>query len=236
MKWQFKQRLRLQEDDSLHVQPEAVITPVQVSEQQAIEYGRTLRPRLRELQIQREQRQLDLKETKGRDSFHIDLEATYGREMQDPRLDELFGRPTNSYTIGLNAYIPIWDWGRRDAQVQARQICLQQTKLQIEEARRDIRSNISNAIQNLEEYQRRALNMRENLEVAQENLRRYRSGEIAVLSLIQSINGQRETAMNFLNAYLGYRQALLSLQEETYYDFEKGTPLLDRFQLKVLLN
>ena len=237
---QFKQRLRLGEGDSLHVVPEATITPVQVNRRQAIEYGRTLRPRLRELEIQREQRALNLKETKGQNSFHIDLEATYGREMQNPRLDELFGRPTNSYTIGLNAHIPIWDWGRRSAQVQARQISLQQTKLHIEEARRDIRSSISNAIQNLEEYQHRAMNMQENLEVArevaEENLRRYRAGEIAVLSLIQSINGQRETAMNFLNAYLGYRQALLSLQEETYYDFEKRTPLLERFQLRGLLN
>ena len=237
---QVKQRLRLNESDSLHVTPEATITPLHVDEQQAIEYGQSLRPRLRELGIQLEERQLNLKETEGWNSFRVDLEATYGREMQHPRLDELFGRPSNSYTVGIHAYIPLWDWGQHEAQIQARQISLERKQLEIQEERRDIRSNISNTIQNLEEYQQRTMNMRDNLEIArqvtEENLRRYRSGEIAVLDLIQSMNGQRETAMNFLNAYLGYRNALLSLQEDTYYDFEKNVPLLERFQLRGLMN
>lgn len=237
---QVKQRLRLHPGDSLHVAPVATITPLQIDEQKALEYGKTLRPRLRELGIRQEQRKLDLKETKGWNSFSVNLEATYGREMQNPRLDELFGRPTNSYTVGLSAHIPIWDWGQHDAQIQARQISLKRTRLRIEEAQENIRSSITNAIQNLEEYQRRAAGLRENLDIARQvadrNLRRYRRGEISVLSLIQSINGQRETALNFLEAYLGYREALLSLQENTYYDFEKGVPLLERFQFERFLN
>ena len=232
---QIKQRLRLNENDSLQVTPTTTITQVDINEQEAIKYGRTLRPRLRDLEIQREQRELNLKETEGWNSFRLNLEATYGREMQDPRFRELWGEPTNSYTVGLNAYIPLWDWGQHDAQVQARQLSLERTKLRIEEAQSDIKSDIANAVRNLEEYQQRALNMEDNLEIARRvadtNLRRYANGEIAALDLIQSIKGQQETAMNFLNAYLGYRQALLSLQENTYYDFEKGLPLLERFQV-----
>ena len=232
---QFKQRLRLDENDSLRVVPTTTITKVDINEQEAIKYGRTLRPRLRDLEIQREQRELNLKETEGWNSFRLNLEATYGREMQDPRFRQLWNQPTNSYTIGLNAYIPLWDWGQHEAQIQARQLSLKRTELRIEEAQRDIKLDIVNAVRNLEEYQQRALNMQANLEIARDvadtNLRRYANGEIAALDLIQSINGQQETALNFLNAYLGYRQAILSLQENTYYDFEKGLPLLERFQI-----
>ncbi len=233
---QVKQRLRLNEEDSLHVVPTTSITPVHVDAQQAIEYGETLRPRLRELEIQREQRRINLENTKGWNSFRVDLQATYGREMRDPNFRQMWEQPTNSYSIRLRAYIPIWDWGRHNAQIEARQVSLRRAELQIEEAQDNIRTETLNAIQNLEEYQRRSLNMQQNLQVARRvvdtNLRRYENGDISVLDLIQSINGQQETAHNFLNAYLGYRQALLTLQENTYYDFENDMPLLERFRVE----
>lgn len=231
----FKQRLRLDEEDSIVVRPVASITKIQVDLDRALQYGRTLGLRMRRLEIHKRQSELSLANTKGRNSFRIDLEATYGREMQDPRLDQLWGRPRNSYTVGINMHIPIWDWGRREAQVQVQKIGLRQTQLRIEYERKELRSGIKNALQNLEEYEKRALAMQENLDKAQQisrqSLRRYETGQIGLLDLLQSFNRQQETAGNFLDAYLGYRKALLSLQKETYYDFERDIRLLDRFNI-----
>ena len=39
--------------------------------------------------------------------------------------------------------------------------------------------------------------------------------------------------MNLLDAYVGWQQALLNLQELTFYDFERGIPVLERFQMEV---
>jgi hypothetical protein len=44
------------------------------------------------------------------------------------------------------------------------------------------------------------------------------------------ISRQRETEMNFLDAYLGYRRSLLTLMVETYYDYENGVSLIDKFR------
>jgi hypothetical protein len=46
---------------------------------------------------------------------------------------------------------------------------------------------------------------------------------------VQSFRRQADTAQNFLDAYLGWRSALLSIQELTFYDFERGLPLLQSF-------
>ena len=51
--------------------------------------------------------ELDLDETRGRNAFRVDLELSYGREKQDPRFGELWGRPTNTYTVDVNAYRPL---------------------------------------------------------------------------------------------------------------------------------
>jgi outer membrane protein TolC len=233
-----KQDLRLSENDSLRIDPAPNIQEINVDLDRAIQYGNTLRPRTRRLEIQRRQRELDVENAEGWNSFRVNLEATYGREMQHPRIQQLWEQPTNSYSVGLNVHIPVWDWGRHNSRVQARKISLQQTNLRIERTREQIRSDIQNALRNLEEYQQRALDMQENLvraeQIATTSLRRYANDEISVTDLVQSLNRQRETAENFLDAYLGYRSALLTLKRETYYDFERQMPLLDRFEVDVL--
>lgn len=80
--------------------------------------------------------------------------------------------------------------------------------------------------------------MEENLELAREitetNLERYRAGQVELLNLLQSISREAETANNLLDAYLGYRQALLQLQDLTFYDFEQDMPLLERFRIRTV--
>ncbi len=230
---QVKQHLRLRDEDSLRLNLAATIPPIQIDEEQAAKHASTLRPMLQTLDVRKRKQEISLENERGNSSFHLDLVATYGREMQNPHLPELFDQPTNSYSVGLSAHIPIWDWGRHDARVEARALAVRQTDLLIEERKKNLQLGVENVIQNLEESQERATDLRENLKVAKavvtQNLQRYRNGQIAAIDLITSIEGQKETAINFLNAYLSYRNALLALQKSTYYDFEKDKPLLSRF-------
>lgn len=231
---QMKQRLRLDEADSLVINPTLKIRPIQIDVDAAIAYGRSLRPQLRTLSIQQRHDEIDVKNARGWDAFRANLEVTYGREMQDPHLQDIWNRPTNSYSVGLYAYIPIWDWGRRKARIQAEEIGLRRTELRIEEAEEDIERNISNAVRNLKEYQQRALSMQHNLTMAKAivkaTTRRYRDGQGTILDVLQSFTRQETTAQNFLSAFLGYRNALMSLQQLTFYDFERDMPLLHRFE------
>lgn len=232
----IKQRLGLEEEDSLVVVPRLRVTPIEVDVERAIGYGTTLRPQLRTLDIRKRMDELDLENTRGNNSFRMNLELTYGREMQDPVLQQLWTEPNNSYTVGLQGYIPVWDWGARRARIEAEKLSLQRTELYIEEARRGIRTEIQNVVRNLDEFQQRAMNMEENLELARQvsamTLGQYRAGRIGMLELLQAVERQSDTADNFLDAYLGYQDALLNLKQLTYYDFESGVPLLERFGLQ----
>jgi outer membrane protein len=231
----FKRRLNLTDQDSLLITPNLDIVPIAVDTEEAIEFGKTLLPRLQQLRNDRRTEELDLSNTRGQNSFRANLAVTYGREMENPLLEDLWQEPTNSYSVGLSAYVPIWDWGQRRARVQADQIAVQRADMSIEEAELEIESEIALAVQNLNEYQSRAVAMRDNLtmasDIGQQSLERYRTGAISVLELLQSLRRQADTAQNFLNAYIGYREALLTLQENTFYDFQYDTPLLNRYQV-----
>lgn len=231
----IKQQLRLDESDSLQIDPELVVQPIDVTVQQAVQYGYSLRSRLRRLKLNRRENRLALKNERGWNSFRAELEATYGLEMRHHDFSTLWNRPENSYSVGINFSIPIWDWGRRDSRIQARQIALKRAKLRIEEARQEIRNEISNSVRSLQEYQSRALEMQRNLELAASisdaSLERFESGGISALELIQTLSSQTDTAQNLLDAYLGYQDALLNLLEYTYYDFKNQEPIFRRFKM-----
>jgi len=229
----MKHRLRLDYQDSLIVKPAATITPVNVDIDQALHYGYTLRPTLRLHDINRRRDEINLQETKSRGAFHINLEMTYGMEKQDERYQELWDDKDNSYSVSIRAYIPIWDWGRRHANIEAQRISGKRTELFKEESRNGIESEITNAAANLEEYQKRALNMKENMDVAQKlstaSITQFEKNQISIQDILKVLERQKETELNFLDAYLGYRQSLVTLMANTHYDFENDISLIDKF-------
>jgi len=232
----FKQRLRLDESDSLTIPSRTNFSPIQVDEKAAIDYGYTIRPRLRILEISKRRADIHLDNVKATNSFNVDLKMTYGLEKQDSDYQDLWHQHEPSYSLSVNAHIPIWDWGQRDALLEAHRVSVRESALNIEEARNEIRIDIRNSIKNMQEYQTRALNMRKNMDMAQEitamSMEQYRNGEIEMQSLLQNIVRQRDTELNFLEAYLGYRRSLLALTLSTYYNFENQVSLIDQFELK----
>jgi outer membrane protein TolC len=233
---QIKQRLRLSAADTIAVDPVLRVVPVDVDHERAVQLATTIAPRLRELAIDRREGEIELAQTRGNDSFRLNLEVTYGREMQDPRFGNLWTEPRNSYTVNVSGSIPLWDWGERKHRIRAGRFALDRTDLETEEARSSIETNVANQVANLEEYEQRALNMQANLDLARQitgtTLDRYRTGEVALVDVLQTIERESDTASNFLEAYLGFENALRELQQLTYYDFQRNIPLLERFRIE----
>ncbi|HET7275624.1 MAG TPA: TolC family protein [Longimicrobiaceae bacterium] len=232
----LKPDLGLSVADSIVIDPTIALNPIEIDSVRAIELGMTLRPQLRQLEIRRRENEIDLENVRGRNSFRMDLEITYGREMEDPQFSQLMDDPRNSYTVGVRGYLPIWDWGEREARLEAQKLVIQGTELSIAQEREEIEISINNTLANLDEYQRRALNMRQNLDLAErvsrQSLAQYRGGAISIQDLMRALEQQMETGQNFLEAYMGYRRALLDLQGMTYYNFEYGVPVLERYGIQ----
>lgn len=233
----LKTRLNLPETDSITLTPDVTVTPVAIDVEQATEYALELTPRMRQLDIEHREAEIDLDQTGGNNSFRVELEFSYGRERMDPRFGNLWGTPTNTYTVDVNAYVPIWDWGGRKARIEASRLELQRTELRQEEAVTQIVSNVRNEARSVEEFQARALNMQQNLQLASNlsasSLERYRQGSATILDVLQSFRREVDTARNLLDAYLGWRRSLLRMQRLTFYDFERDVPVLERYGVRL---
>jgi len=228
-----KQNLRIDIQDSLIVTPSIKIIPITVNLDQAIQFGYTLRPTLQMLEINKRRNEINLQETRSRGAFHLNLEMTYGMEKYDERYQQLWEERDNSYSVFIRAYIPIWDWGLRKSNIEATKINIRRTDLSIEENRNEIKSEITNTVSNLEEYQQRAFNMMKNMEVAKElsaaSITQFKENKISVRDILKILERQKDTELNFIEAYLGYRRSLIRLMVNTHYDYENSISLIDKF-------
>ena len=229
--------LDLQPTDSITIDPTIEVQALEIDINRAIQFARTLSPRLRRIRIQERERQINLDEVRGRNAFQVDLAFTYGREMRHPYFSSILRDPENTYTVEVNASVPIWDWGERSARIEAASVNLRRSALQFEEAEVEIVSNVQTEVQDVLELQTRALTMEENLALAEatsaQSLEGYSEGALTALDLLQTLRREVDTAENLLDAYTGWRQSILQLQELTYYDFEFDVPVMDRYGLDV---
>lgn len=232
----LKQRLRLKDPDSLYIEPNITINPVEVDLDQAISYGYNNDPYLQRLHIRKRRSELDVEDQKGNNAFHVTLEMTYGIEKGDPRFKGLWREFDNSNSATLNAYIPIWDGGQRKERIQAELIDLQSRQLDIEEEKSDKKNDIITAYTNLNEYYKRSESMRQSLQLAQQitdiNIDKFKNKQISLQDMLQIIARTQETEENFIEIYLNYRRALLDLLTETYYDYETNSSLYDEIDLE----
>ncbi|MGW8264975.1 MAG: TolC family protein [Longimicrobiales bacterium] len=235
-----KRNLGLSEADSITIDPRFQLDPVSIDMEEAVRLAMELTPRMRQLDISLRNSEIRLEETKSRGGFRMDVSLSYGRERMDEVFDKLWVDPDNSYTVNVDAYVPLWDWGERKARIASSRVGIEQSRLRIEEAEIQIVSNVRNEVLNVRDRESRTMAMRDNLDLArgvsETNYQRYQTGSITAVDLILSLRREADTAENFLQAYLGWRDSLRRLQEMTYWDFERRMPVLDRFGVDARLS
>jgi outer membrane protein TolC len=235
-----KRSLGLSDADSIALDPVFFLDPVAIDMDEAVRLAMDLTPRMRQLDISLRNSEINLEETKSRGGFRMDLSLSYGRERRDDAFDKLWVDPDNSYTVNVEAYVPLWDWGERDARIAASRIRIDQTRLRIEEAELQIVSSVRNEVLNVRDREDRTMAMRENLDLAgdvsETSFQRYAAASITATDLMLSLRREADTAENFLQAYLGWRDSLRQLQQLTYWDFERQMPVLERFGVEARLS
>jgi hypothetical protein len=70
------------------------------------------------------------------------------------------------------------------------------------------------------------------IELFESSLEMYQRGGMPLQYLLQILNSQRETELNFLNVYHDYKDSIRSLMNRTYYDFENNISVIDKFKAR----
>ncbi len=231
----IKQRIRVGNEDSLIVKHDLTLHPLTVNIETALQHGYTLSPRLRSMSLSNRKVEIDLDNTKGWDSFRLDFAVSFGIENNDDIYREMWDEATNSYTFSLYAYLPIWDWGRRHSEIQAAEISVKRAYLYHDQVRDEITNAIITAVDNLNDYQSRVMAIGKTLGEAKlsydTSLDRYHAGELSLQGVLKTLERKLDLEKNYLEAYIGYRGSILQLNARTFFDYESGLPMQEKYNL-----
>jgi len=204
--------------------------PVPVNLDQAINNGLNSRMELRQREIDIENSQFDLIQTKSLNEFRGDVNLRVGITGDDPELNQIFNNPTSSPSVALSFNIPLFDWGEKKARIAAAEAAIQSQELNFSEEKKQIVVGIRQVYRNLQNQLNQidiAKQNERNAQLTYEiNLERYENGDLTGMDLKLFQTQLSEKKITYSQALINYKIELLNLKIQSLYDFEKGEKIL----------
>jgi outer membrane protein TolC len=231
----FKLLIGLNLNDSIEPVADMEFESFLIDRQKAIDEAFHNRMEIQENDIDIQLQQIEIKkakrerEVKGNISAYYNFTGLSTRENGSPgdllqsSFENMSDRPSNRGIVFTLSY-PIADWGRSKNLVQREERRLNQQKLERENTKRTIETQIRKIVRNVYEAEKRFRINQRNRDVALENYRicrlRFESGDMTGQEL--SIEQERlsQIQLGYIDAYITYRLSIADLNRKTMYDFE----------------
>jgi outer membrane protein TolC len=225
----FKREIGLGLDEDIQLATDLDVKEVVVDLEKAIQYALDSRMELRQRQISIEQSYFDLIRTKSQNEFRADLQLTLGIFGDNEQFSKIYDMPTNNPSVGLALNIPIFDWGERQARVQAQEVAIRSQRLDLQEDQKQISMNIRQAYRSIQTQMPRIAIAEKSVENAERtydiNLERYVNGDLSGIELQQFQNQLSTQKIEYARALINYKTQLLDLKILTLFDWEKQEPV-----------
>ena len=227
---QLKLYLGMDLDQDIIILADVTANAVPVNLDLAINNGLESRMELRQREIDIENSQFSLIETKALNEFKGEINLRMGITGDNRYLSDIFQNPTTSPSVTIGFNIPIFDWGEKKARVAAAQADIKsqelnssQQKKQIVVDIRQVYRNIQNQLNQIEIARQNERNAQLTYEI---NLERYQNGDLTGmdLNLYQTQLSQNKIA--YSQALINYKIELLNMKIQSLYDFEKREKVL----------
>jgi len=225
----FKLLIGMSLYDDIVVITDVSVDTVEVDISFAIDNGLANRMELRQREIDIENAEFGLIQTKAMNEFKGELNLSVGLFGDNEKFGHLFESPRNDQQVSVSFRIPLWDWGEKKSRVKASEISIESQKLSLEEEENDIIINIRKVFRNLS-------NLKNQIKIAEQsvinaeltyelNLERYENGDLTGLDLNLYQEQLSDKRLSYTNSLISYKLELLNLKIQTLYDFENQLPV-----------
>lgn len=238
----FKQLIGLELADSVSVITNIDIKPVFVDAEKAVALALKNRSEIVEREIDIEDQKISIKQIDARVSIKGSLSGYYDLEgFSDPNLpwgastqdlfqssyEQLKQTPNRGFTFELE--VPLWDWGRNRAEVDAAKANLRQSELSLQDQKITIEREVRDLVRNVYQTFDRVQMLNKSRGVSEKSfeisLHRFDNGDITSTELARATEQLSSAKLSYLAAYVEYQLALADLKRKTLYDFENDRSL-----------
>ncbi len=245
----FKQLVGLPMETRVRTVAELDLQPVVVDVEKARTVALQNRSELVEQEITIEEQKISIQQIDARVSIKGNLKGYYDLSgFSDPNspwgtsTQDLFNSswtqtkktPNRGFTFELE--VPIWDWGRNKAQVDAARANMKRDELDLDDLRVTVGREVDDVVRSVSQTWDRVQMLAKSQEVSRKSmdisLKRFANGDITSTELARASDQLNNAKLSYLSAYIEYKMALADLKRKTLYDFEKDRPLVEVKQKK----
>ncbi len=240
----FKQLIGLPMNVGVKLVTELELKPVHIDIDRAIELALNNRSEIVEKQLDIENQQISIKEIDERTSIKGNLKGYYEfAGFSDPELSygtsttDLFHsswdvlKQTPNRGIMFELEIPIWDWGKNKAEIEAATANLKADELELDYLHTTIEREVRDVVRAVDRAWDRVQMLAKGRDVSQKSfdisIKRFANGDITSTDLARATDQLNTAKYSYLTAYVEYKKALADLKRKTLYDFENDRPLTD---------
>jgi outer membrane protein TolC len=240
----FKQLIGIPLNVKVSVITELELKSIDIQVDRAIELALQNRSEIVEKEIDIENQKINIKQIDARVSIKGSLTGFYKLSgFSDPTLpwgtntgdllesswEVLKQTPNRGMTFNLE--VPIWDWGRNRAQVDAAEAILERDALALDNLYITIEREVRDVVRTVYETFNRVQMLAKSKEVGEKSfdisLQRFENGDITSTELARASDQLNTAKLSYLSAYNEYKLALADLKRKTLYDFEKEQSLVN---------
>jgi len=205
---------------------------VEVDMAKAIAHGLENRMEIRQRDIAVQNALDDLVRAGAQNEFKASVDLTLGLTGVDRGLSRIYDSPNVDKVVALTLNIPVFDWGQKQHVLAASQAQVDAQRLSFEEQKKQIEVDIRQAFRNLENQKLQIEIAEKNIKNAELtyaiNLERYKSGALSSKD-IQFYQLQLSTQrLNEVSALIAYKLALLDIKIRSLYDFENRRSIVEK--------
>ena len=137
--------------------------------------------------------------------------------------------PNRGFTFELE--VPLFDWGRNKAQVEAAKANLRQEELDYDNLTLDIIREVQDVVRTVYQSWDQLQMLTKSRQVSEKSfdisLKRFDNGDITSTELSRASDQLNQSKLSYLSAYVDYKLSLADLKRKTLYDFDLNQSLVE---------
>lgn len=225
----LKTALGVAYDTEIEVIPPFNIMMLDIDPVEAVAYARQHRAAFVNMELQRLQAEQEVSRARHNSGFSANLTASYGLNQSAETIGDVYTNPLNQQRLTVGFQIPIYQWGRGKAELEAALADQERTERELRLQREELEQEVYfEALQLIQLQQQVSLAAKADtiasrrFEVARN---RYTIGTIDITDLFDAQVAKDGASQAFIRTLHQYWASYFRLRRMTLYDFENDRPL-----------
>jgi outer membrane protein TolC len=226
----FKKMLGLSLDVDISVIPNVEINPVVIDPEVAIQHALDQRLQLKQSYISLEKQRLQLIQVKATDKFSGNLSFNLGFSGNDTKIEQVFDKQSHNEGFRVTLSIPIWDWGIRKNNIKSSELTIEESEINLEEAKKEVVIRLRELCRNLPRYLNKIELSKKSIENAEItykiNYEKYLNNSISAMMFRDYQEQLTAAKQSYVDAIIDYKMQLLEIKIYTLWDFERNVSIV----------